>query len=125
MSGSQLGDIWSDVSKAIDEGDARIRRELVRELDDVICAIEALSGHRFDLEEAIARYSRRRGRCLDPRQDRDAIAIHVVSTWVFVLTEGWGLVCRTIDWDDLPTWVQEWYDVANASDLAWLRRRSG
>lgn len=124
MSGSQLGDIWSDVSNAIEKGDARIRRELLREIDDVIHATEAVSGHRFDLEEAIRRYSRRRGRCVDPRKERDAIAVHVVCTWLFVLTEGWGLVCQTIEWEDLPTWVQDWYDVGNASDLAWLRRRN-
>lgn len=123
MSGNRDGDIWSDVSSAVDEGDALIRRELLREIHDVIQAVEVVSGHRFDLEEAISSYGRRC--CLDLSRERDAVAIHVVCTWLFLLTEGCGLVCRTIDWEDLPTWVQDWYDVGNASDLAWLRWRPG
>lgn len=122
MTGRRSGEFWGDVSKTVDNSDARIRAELVWEIDNVINTIEAVSGHRFDLEEAVRRYVCKAGPIPNLDEERDAILIHVVCNWLFALTEGCGLLCKTIDWEDLPTWVQGWYNRANACDLVWLRR---
>ncbi|MBS1254123.1 MAG: hypothetical protein MAG451_03179 [Anaerolineales bacterium] len=124
MTGERADDLWGDVSGIVDDSDARIRVELVREIDDVVNAIEKTSGHRFDLDKAVKRYVRKAELSSTLKAERDAIRIHVVCTRLFVLTEGWGLVCRTICWEDLPAWVQDWYAKANACDLAWLRKRT-
>ncbi len=124
MTGKRFDGYWDDISQAVNESDAQIRKELIREIDDVIHTIEATSGRRLDLEGAVCAYQRRTGLFPKTEQERDAILLHVVCTWVFVLTEGWGLVCRTICWDDLPTWVHDWYELANACDIAWLNRET-
>lgn len=124
MSAAQLSGVWDDVANIVDSSDARVRQKLLLDVDRVIEVVQDTSGHCLDLEQACADYVRKAGPFPNLDQERDAIVLHIVCTWLFVLTEGWGIVCRTICWEDLPWWVQDWYEEANACDLAWLRQRN-
>lgn len=85
--------------------------KLLEDAEDVVAAVERVTGQEFDRGGYIADlYCHAVGTL-----DSGFCVVNGVAMWIWQLHHDWPVAGyhRQVQWDELPTWVVSWYDQAN------------